>query len=248
MLAHSRSLVSFHSLGQVKAAPRSFCVTTVRTSLLSSFLLPVEMLWYRGKRREEREKKRWCGKRRQGKSNRDRERKGGRGSGTNFQGPPPLPVNVPLLVSHVSWLSCASTLARLGSKPPWLCQGIIIPILWLSSRGGSFFSFGPHPKPVHRCLCACLLPGSWFLLTAVFFGALSTATGVLPLPLVIPALPQTHFPLLLSPCGWVLHSWSKESQGLCSRKPPCPPWEDEGGIDQRSEVRVLGTSNQLMTQ
>ena len=129
----------------------------------------------RGAGREKRQRKRW--------EKQQRQRKGGRQKLTSklprlcwcwVLQPPPLPAHILQPVSDASWLSCASTLAWLGSKPPGLCQGIIIPIQCLSSPAGSFFCSGPHPKPAHRCLCALLLPSALSLLIATFSRALST--------------------------------------------------------------------------
>lgn len=121
---------------------------------LSPFLLLVEMLWYREEqgRIQEKGRDRMGGK----EKGRATETKKGREAEVQeqiFKAVPVLgataaspPAHIPQPVSSASWLSCASTLAGLGSKPQWLCQGIIIPILWLLSPAGSFFSSGPNPK------------------------------------------------------------------------------------------------------
>lgn len=219
----------FIVLGKLKQLP-DLSLSPPFSPFLSPFLLLVEMLWYREEQGRIQEKGRdRMGGKREGKSNRDQEREGGRGSGANFQGcagagrrgPPPLPLTPRslLAVRHGSavpapwpgWAPSLNGFVRVSLSP--FCGSCHLQVL--SSP------LAQTPKPAHRCLRAHLLSSSWFLLSATFFRALSTATEARTSPLSVPALPQAHFPLLLPPSDWVLHSWSRESQGLCSREPPC---------------------------
>lgn len=203
----------FIALGKLKQLP-DLSLSPPFSPFLSPFLLLVEMLWYREEQGRIQEKGRdRMGEKEQGRATETR--KGGR---QRFRSkfprlcrcwaprPTSPPAHTPQPVSSASWLSCASTLAGLGSKPQWLCQGIIIPILWLLSPAGSFFSSGPNPKACTQVpLCSppiqLLVPPN-----ATFFRALSTVTEARTSPLLVPALPQAYFPLLLPPSDWVLHS------------------------------------------
>lgn len=155
----SHSLVSFRGLGQViwvKEAPRSFYVITILTPPFPISAPSRDSVHRQGRDRGKRKEEKG---RAIGREARAQELTSKAVLVLGTSAPLLLPAHIPQPVSGVSWHSWASTLAGLGSKLPLLCQGIIIPILQPSSPGGSFFFFGPHIKPAHRCLCVCLLPG-----------------------------------------------------------------------------------------
>lgn len=162
--------------------------------------------------------------------------------------------------------------AHVPPQPVRVHHGSAVPAPWqgwaLSPQGFVRVSLSPfcgsrhlevlssplaHTPTLHTG--ASVLPPAWLSVPSnchLFQSPLHCCTTV-PLPLLVPALPQAYFPLLFSPSVSVLQSWHRDSHDLCSREPPGPPCEDKGGTGQRPEgrgstTRVLGTSSQLMIQ